>query len=121
MYLIEQLNAFFDEVGTVGMMFGDYDEPVIGSSVASLAKYRAGGTEWHRGQDIDRIIDTIHFARSHHSRMIQLADIYLYCLQFMNQSNATPWRKRFAEVIRNSGVTTATRARVWPLEAQWYR
>lgn len=121
MYLIEQVNGLFNDVDTVGMLFGDYDEPVIGSSVASLAKFRMGGTQWRRGQDIDRIIDTVHFARSHHSRMIQLADIYLYCLQFRNQSNAAPWRKKIAEVIDTSGISTPTRSRVWPIEAQWYR
>jgi Protein of unknown function (DUF3800) len=28
--------------------------------------------------EISSIVDTVHFARSHHSRMIQLADVYLF-------------------------------------------
>ena len=121
MYLIEQADSLFKSLGGVGMMFGDYDEPMIGSSVASLSRFRAGGTQWHRGRNIENIIDTVHFARSHHSRMIQLADVFLYCLQFMVQDNSKGWRKGVADVIVASGIQTCSRVRVWPNEAQWYR
>ena len=121
MYLIEQFDRFLGSEGSLGLMFGDYDEPTIGSSVASLSQFRSGGTNWDRGREIGNIIDTVHFARSHHSRMIQLADIYLYSLQFILGDNAKPWRTEIASTIRASGVLSATRARVWPSYAQWYR
>jgi hypothetical protein len=121
MYLTEQVNSLMGDFDTVGMMFGDYDEPAIGSSVASLSGFRRGGTDWSRGRGIDRIIDTVHFAKSHHSRMIQLADIYMYCLQFSHQANDAPWRNRIAEVINASGIAFATKCRTWPTQAQWYR
>jgi hypothetical protein len=121
MYLIEQADSLFKSLGSMGMLFGDYDEPNIGSSVASLSRFRSGGTQWQRGRDIENIIDTVHFARSHHSRMIQLADIFLFCQQFMRQNNNSGWRKEVAEVIAASNIQTCARARVWPNEAQWYR
>lgn len=121
MYLVEQTDSLFKEQGGVGMMFGDYDEPYIGSSVASLSRFREGGTDWRKGRDIGSIIDTVHFARSHHSRMVQLADVYLYCLQFIRQNNSTGWRLPVAEKIRSSGILKATRAKDWPVEPRWYR
>jgi hypothetical protein len=121
MYLIEQADSMFKEKGGVGMIFGDYDEPYIGSSVASLSRFREGGTDWRRGRDISSIIDTVHFARSHHSRMVQLADLYLYCMQFLRQDNTSGWRLPIAEKIRSSGITRATRAKDWPSEPVWYR
>ena len=120
MYLIEKADSLFKQLETVGMLFGDYDEPNIGTSVASLSTYRQGGTLWQRGRDIDNIIDTVHFARSHHSRMIQLADVFLYCLQFIHQANTSPWRQAVAKVILESGIRSCIRVRVWPSEKKWY-
>lgn len=121
MYLTEQINSLLQENDTIGMMFGDYDEPAIGTSVASLSKFREGGTEWRRSKEIDRIIDTVHFAKSHHSRMIQLADIFLYCLQFFYGRNDAPWRKRVADVITASKIYNCSKSRTWPVEGIWYR
>ena len=121
MYLIEQADSLFKSLDSVGMLFGDYDEPFVGPSVASLSRYRAGGTHWVRGRNIENIIDTVHFARSHHSRMIQLADVFLFCMQFMQQDNTKGWRKGVADVISASRIQTCERVRVWPSEAQWYR
>lgn len=121
MYLVEKVNELFSEHQTIGMMFGDYDEPAIGTSVASLSQFREGGTSWQRGKQIDKVIDTVHFARSHHSRMIQLADIFMYCLQFAYQPNTAPWRARIAKVITDSGMVACAKTRTWPTQARWYR
>lgn len=121
MYLVEQVDGFLKTKKEIGMLFGDYDEPNIGSSVASLSNFRQGSTYWDRGRSIERIIDTVHFARSHHSRLIQLADIYVHCLQFVGRRSEAPWRKKIEETIRDSGILIPTRARIWPNEARWYR
>ncbi|RUU53912.1 DUF3800 domain-containing protein, partial [Mesorhizobium sp. M2C.T.Ca.TU.002.02.1.1] len=121
MYFIEQADSLFKEKGSLGMVFGDYDDAAIGKSVASLSQFRKGGTRWARGKEIGNIIDTVHFAKSHHSRMIQLADVLLYCLQFHHQSNKVPWRKAVDDAIVASGVLTCQRTREWPIEKFWYR
>lgn len=121
MYLTEQFNSLLQEQESIGMMFGDYDEPAIGTSVASLSRFRKGGTEWGRAKEIDRIVDTVHFAKSHHSRMIQLADIFLYCLQFFYGDNRAQWRNRLQNVIRESKVYVCAKSRTWPIEKVWYR
>lgn len=121
MYLVERVDKHLQNLGTNGMLFGDYDEPQVGPSVASLSQFRQGGTSWDRKREITNIIDTVHFAKSHHSRMIQLADIYLYCLQFNMQENTSFARSKIAAIITESGILKATVARVWPSEPVWYR
>lgn len=121
MFLVEAVESLFASEDTLGMMFGDYDEPQIGSSVATLSQFRKGGTRWALAKEIKRIIDTVHFAKSHHSRLIQLADIFLYCSQFYSQKNESNWRKVIADKIRKSGILRCSRSKAWPQEARWYR
>lgn len=121
MYFVEQADQLFSEQNSLGMLFGDYDEPAVGSSVASLSAFRKGGTRWARAKEIAHTIDTVHFAKSHHSRMIQLADIYLYCTQFMWQDNTSSWRKAVADIVRASGILRCRKQRDWPSEPHWYR
>jgi len=121
MFFVEAAEELFAEHDTLGMLFGDYDEPIIGTSVATLSRFRRGGTRWARGKDINRIIDTVHFAKSHHSRLVQLADVFLYCSQFLWSDNAANWRKAIDGVIRDSGVYSCSKSKDWPQEAHWYR
>ncbi|MBS7703306.1 DUF3800 domain-containing protein [Chelatococcus asaccharovorans] len=118
MYFVEQADDLLSSKETLGMLFGDYDEPSISPSVASLAEYRLGVTRWARGKRIRNIIDTVHYAKSHHSRLIQLADVFLYCLQFHAQNNSAPWRQGIDSVISGSGML-ACRRKIWPLRAEW--
>ena len=121
MYLVEQADSYFTSKESMGMIFGDYDEPIIGRSVASLSEFRRGGTNWARGKEIGNIIDTVHFAKSHHSRLIQLADVFLYCTQFLGHANDSNWRKAIAGVIQKSGIEFCQRSRYWPNEPFWHR
>ncbi|HKL54889.1 MAG TPA: DUF3800 domain-containing protein [Roseovarius sp.] len=99
MYFVEKVDEFLRRQNTFGMLIGDYDEPNIGPSVANLSKFRSDGTKFYYGREISKLVDTVHFAKSHHSRLIQLADIDLYCRQFIRQPNHSNSRKALAEVI----------------------
>ncbi|WP_188063066.1 DUF3800 domain-containing protein [Sphingobium sp. KCTC 72723] len=63
---------------TKTILIGDQDDENYKHMIASFATYRANGTPWSYGIKIGGILDAVHFARSHHSRMIQLADTYLF-------------------------------------------
>lgn len=120
MFLVEQINDFLEGKGEYGMIFGDYDEPAIGPSVISLSRYRQGGTNWSRGKKIDRLIDTVHFAKSHHSRLVQLADVFLYARQFFKFNQDGYWKEQFNKAIIESGVLNCKIVRSWPQEKVWY-
>jgi len=53
--------------------------------------------------------------------MIQLADIYLYVLQFAAQPANSPWRRDAVEVIKRSNVRSGAKSKTWPTERIWYR
>ena len=122
MYFVEQIDAFLYRKSARGVLFGDYDDPVIGSTVASLSRFRDGGTFWRRSREIKNLVDTVHFAHSHHSRMIQLADIFVYCIQFYRSGKAESWmRKALMDFIKNeSGLVSGCNVRCWPTQKAWY-
>ncbi|MCK1738309.1 DUF3800 domain-containing protein [Bradyrhizobium sp. 138] len=63
------------------ILIGDLDNQEFKNMIADFARYRTKGTPWDWGIKITSIVDSVHFARSHHSRMIQLADIYLVSIR----------------------------------------
>lgn len=121
MYFVECAETLFAKHEKLGMLFGDYDEPAINTSVRTLSQFRKGGTRWARSKEIRHIIDTVHFAKSHHSRLIQLADVFLYCVQFYWQSNCSNWRRAIEEKVKVSGVLSCAESRHWPQQPHWYR
>ncbi|WP_404980123.1 DUF3800 domain-containing protein [Caulobacter sp. BE264] len=47
--------------------------------IRDFSRYRANGTTpWDYGAPIPSFIDAVHFAHSHHSRILQLADVFLF-------------------------------------------
>jgi hypothetical protein len=62
----------------VTMLIGDMDAHKNTQTIKEFSQYRIEGTPWEYGIDIESIVDCVHFAHSHHSRMIQLADFYLF-------------------------------------------
>lgn len=81
--------------------------------VSDFSRYRTRGTGSQYGKLINRIVDSVHFCRSHHSRMIQLADAYLFILSGQHQ----PRKGYIAEGMTRAleGVNLfPTRYKVWP-------
>lgn len=60
------------------ILIGDQDDQESKNMIRDFATYRQSGTPWAFGLEIKRLTDTVHFARSHYSRMIQLADLYVF-------------------------------------------
>jgi len=64
--------------GESAILIGDLDDEQSKSMVADFSRFRARGTPWAHGIEITRVVDSVHFCRSHHCRMIQLADAYVF-------------------------------------------
>ena len=63
-------------------MIGDRENDKVSKKFAEiLSKYRQEGTPYAFGTSLDNLVDTVHFTDSHHSRMLQLADFYVWALQ----------------------------------------
>jgi hypothetical protein len=73
----EQVLVIADEVGEQSRHRSDLD------------LYRQRGTGGYRAQKLDRIIDTLHFAPSNASRMIQAIDLITFLYRRMEQHQET--------------------------------
>lgn len=62
----------------LSLVIGDLDDNEAKNMIRDFARFRAKGTPWSYGIEVSSFVDTVHFAKSHHSRMIQLADTYLF-------------------------------------------
>lgn len=81
MFLVELVDDHLERAGTHGMLFGDYERDQADNSIISLSEFRQQGTHFTFGRPIGNLIDTLYFAKSHHSRFIQLADVFMYLVQ----------------------------------------
>jgi len=60
------------------ILIGDIDDEQVRNMVRDFAQYRARGTPWAHGIELRSVVDTVHFCPSHHSRLVQLADAYVW-------------------------------------------
>lgn len=87
MYFIERVNNLARRKDANTLLIGDYEkEKSVSSAVRNLAKYKKDGTPYAFGQDIANTIDTVHFAHSHNSRMLQLADTFMWTQQLRHRN-----------------------------------
>jgi len=55
-----------------------------------------GKTPMHFGRQLDRLLDTVYFTQSHHSRFLQVADLLVYMAGRYENKNDVPnrWHER---------------------------
>lgn len=112
-FLIEKANQLMRSQKTLGLLIGDYDDPIIDVSVRQLSEYKDSGTPY-KYEDIHNLIDTVHYSKSHHSRLIQLADIYVHSLQLMNAPHTQPVAQQVQEIIKTLKNKFPTKYKQFP-------
>lgn len=55
---------------TMTLLIGDMDAEKNAKTIKEFSQYRIQGTPWEYGIEIESIVDCVHFAHSHHSRLI---------------------------------------------------
>jgi hypothetical protein len=79
MLILERFCDYLDEVNDLGLVFGDYEKDEITRAVLDFSQFKlAGKTPMYFGRQLGRLVDTIYFTHSHHSRFLQAADVMLY-------------------------------------------
>jgi hypothetical protein len=117
MYLVERIESYLRVRSIPGLLIGDRESDHVSSKFAGdLSHYKECGTTWSFGRDIKNLIDTVHFTHSHHSRMIQLADAYVYFMQFLAAGdNKKAEKKQLIEYIRSlDNFTKVSKCKIWP-------
>lgn len=117
MYLTERIDAHMKRKNSRGLLIGDREsDTVSGVFAQSLSLYRNGGTKFEYGKQLNYLIDTVHFTHSHHSRMLQLADLYVWLLQLSAAGDMGKWhRLQILEHVKSiNNCISANDYKVWP-------
>lgn len=118
MFLCERANDFMRSRRELGMLIGDRENDRSASRHAgALSDYKARGTDFAFGREITHLVDSVHFTQSHLSRFLQLADVYVWLLQFQarNGGSENPRHLAVLELLRREGINLfARKYKEWP-------
>ena len=79
MLFLERACDYLEDVDDLGIVFGDYEKDEVARSVVDFSEHKiAGKTPMYFGRPLGRLVDTVHFTRSHHSRFLQVVDVVVY-------------------------------------------
>ena len=117
MFFVEKANSLLKEEREVGLLIGDFQhEGVVNRVTEKLSDYRANGTPYEFGQGIDALVDTVHFCRSHHSRLLQLADVYAWFgqLPYGPSASKQPQQSLIDFARTEADILWPTKFKHWP-------
>jgi len=79
MLLLERICDYLDSQKSFGLVFGDYEKDEISKSIHDFSQFKIRGkTNMFGGRPLGRLIDTIYYTQSHHSRFLQIADVVVF-------------------------------------------
>jgi hypothetical protein len=99
MLFLERFCDLLDSSNEIGMVFGDYEKDEVAKSILDFSQFKISGkTPMYHGRPLGRLIDTIYFTKSHHSRFLQVADVMIYLANRYENSDHTPTKWHDTEV-----------------------
>ena len=115
-HLIERVDEYAASVNELAIMIADEVAGQDGYR-RDLWQYQQSGTKGYRRRQITRVVDTIHFAPSTSSRLVQAADLIAYMAKRMATSTTTDPKARRA----NEALWARIEPRVWHNGCWWPR
>lgn len=123
-FLVEKVEQYLRAAEQPGILIGDRENERVSQKFAEmLSKYRATGTPYQFGVDLEYLVDTVHFTDSHHSRMLQLADLYVWLSQLCVVSDKAryPQSELIQHIREHTNILAPSRYKNWPTDASWYQ
>ena len=116
MYFLEQVDDYLKSIDDHGILIGDKDnDGITNASATALSKYRQDGTDYYYGKKLTRLIDSIYYGESHLSRLLQLADAFIWLLQFAKQTLPTDKGYLLSKHINaDTKLLDIDRSKNWP-------
>lgn len=118
MLILERFSEYLDQEDDLGLVFGDYEADEVTGAVVDFSEYKnQGRTPMYFGRPLGRLLDTVYFTQSHHSRFLQVADLLVYMAGRYENNNNVPdrWHEQHVkaawEKIKASGNVHIQR---WP-------
>ena len=100
MLILERFAEYLDGVDDLGLVFGDFEVDEVTRAVVDFSEYKAQGkTPMYFGRPLGRLLDTVYFTHSHHSRFFAgSGSVGLYWQAAtrgtpMYHANGTSWRQ----------------------------
>jgi len=79
MLVLEKFAEYVESVDDLGLVFGDFEADEMTRAVVDFSEFKSQGrTPMQLGRPLGRLLDTVYFTHSHHSRFLQVADIIIY-------------------------------------------
>lgn len=97
MLILERFAEYLDKIDDLGLVFGDYEADEVTSAVVDFSEYKnQGKTPMYFGRPLGRLLDTVYFTQSHHSRFLQVADLLVYMAGRYENRDDTPekWHEK---------------------------
>ncbi|SMN17651.1 hypothetical protein CRYPA_1442 [uncultured Candidatus Thioglobus sp.] len=117
MFFVEKVNSLMKAMKSTALLITDHDKDMVNSNVTSLSTYKEKGTKYQFGSEINCIVDTIHHTHSHHSRLIQMADIYTYTMALQPKQGMKYPREDIIQYTRDkTNLCNASKYKYWPTE-----
>lgn len=113
-YFCERVQSFVGKQGRT-LLIGDLDGEESRQMIRDFSRYRSNGrTPWDYGAAIPSIIDAVHFAHSHHSRLLQLADAFLFFSSLHWGGKKDNWMRKQASKACEAVNLFPNRYKDWP-------
>jgi hypothetical protein len=91
MLLLERFCDYLDAKNDFGIVFGDHEKDQVARSIKDFSQFKImGKTKMCYGRPLGRLIDTIYYTESHHSRFLQLTDMVLFMVQRFEKCCSVP-------------------------------
>ncbi|MEV6707827.1 DUF3800 domain-containing protein [Micromonospora wenchangensis] len=97
-HLLERVDGYAASKAEYALVIAD-EVPDQAGHRADLGRYRVSGTGGYRSRRLTRIVDTLHFAPSHVSRLVQAADLVTYLFQRLELPGTDPRTARVNEQL----------------------
>lgn len=118
MLVLERICDYLDECDEIGMVHGDIEKDELSKAVQDFSSFKFNGkTPMYFGRPLGRLVDTVYFTHSHHSRFLQLADVLIYLIGRYTSKGSTPsnWRdEKVIELVKKVWANTDAKMQRWP-------
>lgn len=122
MFFVEKVEEYLRANKKQGIIIGDRENDTISKKFSKeLSQYRENKTHYEFGRKLEKVIDTVHFTSSSLSRMLQLADTFVWILQLCaNTDDDNRARNDVKKFIREeTNLLSPTKYKHWPTEQSW--
>ena len=118
MLILERFCDYLEKIDGIGAVFGDYEKDEISGAVLDFADFKVSGTTpMYYGRPLGRLVDTVYFTHSHHSRFLQVADVLIYMAGRYENMTGRPakWHdQQLFDLWNKIKASTDVVIRCWP-------